>query len=195
MPAAHRTASLLRLSANRTVINRSETLNGRELDEYRALRAAMNERGTVRVCVFAGGIAVWAAIALATAVLTTTPLAVLLPLVLLAAVFEAVFALHAGTERIGRYLQVFHEDRWERVASELRGSRMLAADALFIVPFLTAVLINLAPVVVENPVPVEWIFVGGAHGLVVLRMVAAVSAAGRQRAADLKRLRELKPDH
>ena len=170
-------------------------MNGRERDEYRALRATIRERGTVRVCVFAAGIAVWAAIALATAVLTTTPLGVLLPLVLLAAVFEAVFALDAGTERIGRYLQLFYEDRWEQVASELRGSRVLAADALFIVPFLTAVLVNLAPVFVVNPVPVEWIFIGGAHGLVVLRLVAAVSAAARRRKADLERLRELKPDH
>jgi hypothetical protein len=39
----------------------------------------------------------------------------------LAAGFEAVFALHVGVERIGRYLQVFHEDAggppaWERHA-------------------------------------------------------------------------------
>ena len=38
------------------------------------------------------------------------------PLLVLAGTFEAVFALHAGVERIGRYLQVFHDDTWEQTA-------------------------------------------------------------------------------
>jgi len=84
-------------------------MTARDQDEYIALRATIRERGTARVCVFAGGIAAWAALSIATAALAPTPVAVLCPLLVLAAVFEAVFALHVGVERIGRYLQVFHE--------------------------------------------------------------------------------------
>ena len=43
------------------------------------------------------------------------PEATLLPLLALAAVFEAVFALHTGVERVGRYIQVFYESRGERL--------------------------------------------------------------------------------
>jgi cobalamin biosynthesis protein CobD/CbiB len=165
----------------------------RQGEEYRALRATIRERGTARIWVFAAGIALWAALALATSVLTTTPLAVLLPLLALAAVFEAVFALHTGAERIGHYLQVFHDDRWEQVAMELRGgSRVLPADTLFVIPFVTAVVLNLSPLLVANPVPVEWIFVGGAHGLMIVRLVTAHAAAVRQRTTEFERLEHLK---
>src|SRR4051812_38040687 len=72
--------------------------------EYTALRATIRERGTARVCIFAGGIVAWGAVATATAALASTPVSTLLPLVVLAAIFEAVFALHVGVERVGRYL-------------------------------------------------------------------------------------------
>ena len=45
-----------------------------------------------------------------------------LPLLALAGVFEAVFALHTGVERVGRYIQVFYESEtpdssnWEYTA-------------------------------------------------------------------------------
>ena len=81
----------------------------REQDEYSALRATIRERGTARVYVFTAGVAAWAAAAIATAALASTPVAALLPLLVLAAAFEGVFALHVGVERIGRYLQVFYE--------------------------------------------------------------------------------------
>ena len=44
----------------------------------------------------------------------------LVPLLILVAGFEAIFALHVNVERIGRYLQVFHEDDdgWEQVAMQ-----------------------------------------------------------------------------
>jgi hypothetical protein len=160
--------------------------------EYEALRATIRVRATTRVCAFMAGICAWAALALATAVLTATPLAVLLPLLVLAATFEAVFALHTGVERIGGYLECFHEDRWEHAVSEFGRPRgAVHVDALFSVPFATAVLLNLAPLLVANAVPVEWIFIGGAHGLVVLRLVTARVAAVRQRAIDRERFTEL----
>src|SRR5262245_28415723 len=92
----------------------------RELEEYRALRATIRERGTARVYLVVGGLGAWAALVIATASLASLPVATLLPLLFLAGVFEAIFALHTGVERIGRYLQVFYEEPpergWEHVA-------------------------------------------------------------------------------
>ena len=51
----------------------------------------------------------WAATAVATAAAITVAVSTLVPLLVLAAGFEAIFALHINVERIGRYLQVFHE--------------------------------------------------------------------------------------
>lgn len=85
-------------------------MTDRALEEYTALRATIRERGTARVWVFVVGMAAWGAMTVATAALTSTPLAVLLPLILLAGTFEAVLSLHVGVERIGRYIQVFYEE-------------------------------------------------------------------------------------
>ena len=165
----------------------------RDPEEYTALRATIRERGTARICVFTFGVSVWAAVTLATAALSTSPVAILLPLVALAATFEAVLALHVGVERIGRYLQVFHDDRWEQVAMAFgRPAGAVHLDALFSVPFSVAALVNLAPMLVANPVPVEWIFVGGAHALFLLRVLTARAAAARQRAVELERFKQLK---
>jgi hypothetical protein len=164
-----------------------------EQEEYRALRATIRERGTARIWMFGAGVGLWAALALATATTTVVPLAVLLPLLVLEATFEAVFALHVGVERVGRYLQVFYDDRWEQVAMQFgRPPGAVRLDALFIVPFLIAVAANLAPLLVSSPVPVEWIFIGGAHALVVLRLLTGRAGAARQRAIDLERFKQLK---
>jgi hypothetical protein len=183
-------------------------------DEYSALRATIRERGTARICVFAGGIAAWVAATIATAALASTPIATLLPLLLLASIFESVFALHVGVERIGRYIQVFHEtvgsseaggsggpDRsggsdalpgWEHAAMAFgRPAGTPATDALFTVPFLLAAAFNAAPALMLNPLRTEVVFVGGAHALFVLRLVVARQAAGKQRAIDLDRFRQL----
>jgi hypothetical protein len=82
----------------------------RELEEYRTLRDTIRQRGTTRIWVFLAGLTAWAALTVATAALAALPIATLLPLLILAAAFEAVFSLHVGVERIGRYVQVFFED-------------------------------------------------------------------------------------
>jgi hypothetical protein len=84
-------------------------MTAREQEEYSALRTTIRERGTTRVWIFLVGIIAWGALTTATAALASSPLAVLLPLLILGATFEAVYALHVGVERIGRYLQVFYE--------------------------------------------------------------------------------------
>ena len=182
-------------------------MTGREDDEYRALRATIRERGTARVCVFVAGIVAWTAATIATAALASSPVASLLPLLLLACVFESIFALHVGVERIGRYLQVFYESpstddgvgnavpRWERAAMGFgKPAGAARLDALFTVPFLLATLFNIAPALLLNPIRTELVFVGGAHVLFVLRLVVARATAGRQRKIDLERFQRLKAD-
>ena len=172
-------------------------------DEYSALRATIRERGTARVCIFAGGIAAWAAATIATAALTSTPVATLLPLLVLASVFEAIFTLHVGVERIGRYLQVFYEtDRsgesgasggWEHTVMAFgHPAGAAATDSLFTVPFLIAALFNAVPALILDPARVEVVFVGGAHALFVLRLLVARQAAGKQRAIDLERFKQIR---
>ena len=172
-------------------------MTAREQEEYTALRATIRERGTARVWLFFAGIVAWGALTVATAALASSPVAVLLPLLVLSAAFEAVFALHAGVERIGRYVQAFHEadtPGWEQAAMAFgRPAGAIATDGLFTILFLLATLFNLAPVLVMNPVGVELIFVGGAHVLFVLRVLVARAGAARQRAIDLERFQQLKP--
>ena len=176
-------------------------MTGREQDEYRALRETIRERGTARICLFVAGIAAWAAATIATAALSSTPLATLLPLLVLASTFEAIFALHVGVERIGRYLQVFYETtddqgpsrQWEHTAMAFgRPAGGAAVDALFTVPFLLAGVFNLAPALLQNPVQAELIFVGGAHAFFLLRVIVARQVSGKQRGIDLARFKQLK---
>jgi hypothetical protein len=170
----------------------------REQLEYGELRATIRERGTARVYIFAGGFAAWGALTVATAALASTPLATLLPLLVLAAVFEAVFSLHVGVERVGRYLCVFHEAgegdaRWEHTAMAFgRPPGAARIDALFSIPFGLAAVFNVSPALIVDPTRPELIFIGGAHALFVLRLLVAREAARRQRAVDLDRLQALK---
>ena len=169
----------------------------RATEEYKALRATIRERGTVRVCLFCGGFVGWGALTLATAAVASTPLATLLPLLVLSALFEGIYALHIGVERIGRYVQAFHErgdaDGWEHAAMAFgRPKGAASIDALFTVPFLVATVLNIAPAVYLSPTIEEIIFVAGGHALFVVRLVFARATAAKQRAIDLERFVALK---
>jgi len=170
----------------------------RELEEYTALRDTIRERGTARVWIFVAGIAAWASLALATTVLAAAPSTTLVPLLLLAAAFEAIFALHMGVERIGRYVQVFHETAEERAAWErtAMSSGPLPAGSgtgpLFLACFAIAAALNFAPVLVAGPVAVEVVVIGTAHLLFLLRLAVARRAAAAGRAADLARFQQVK---
>jgi hypothetical protein len=164
----------------------------RELEEYRALRGTIRQRGSVRICVFVGGLAGWGLAALATG-LVNVPLITLIPLVVLAGTFEAVFALHAGAERVGRYLQVFYGDLWEQTAMAF--GRPLAgtgSDPLFVAVFGLAAVCNFMQVLLAEPVRIELAVIGGGHALFGLRLITARRAAARQRAADLERFQKLR---
>jgi hypothetical protein len=127
-----------------------------------------------------------------TAEFVPIPLATLLPLLVLAATFEAVFALHVGVERIGRYLQVFYADAWERTAmafgAPLAGT---GADPLFALFFGLATVFNFAPLLLVGPATSELVVIGGAHALLLWRIAVARRAASRQRASDLARFQRL----
>ena len=169
-------------------------MTARAQDEYRALRATVRERGTARVCIFAGGMVAWAAVTVATAALASTPLATLLPLMVLASLFEAVFALHIGVERIGRYIQVFHEPDggWEHVAMAF-GQRFpgKGPDALFSALFLVATALNYLPVALGGTIP-ELVVAGLLHLLLAFHIGTARRRASHQRAQDLERFQTLR---
>ena len=168
----------------------------RATEEYKALRATIRERGTARICLFCGGFVGWGALTLATAALASTPLATFLPLLVLAGLFEGIYALHIGVERIGRYVQAFHErdaDGWEHAAMAFgRPKGAASIDALFTVPFLLATFLNLAPAIYLSPTTEEIIFVAGAHALFLVRLGFARATAARQRQIDLERFTAIK---
>ena len=118
------------------------------VEEYRALRSTIQQRGSLRVALFLLTISVWAVTILIVAARFELTYFSLIPLVVLAAGFEAVFALHTGVERIGRYILVHHEPassgqaRWEEVAAKFRGASG-GANPLFPAVFIGAALINM----------------------------------------------------
>lgn len=168
----------------------------RALEEYKALRATIGQRGTARVWLFTVGLIAWAALTITTAALAALPVATLLPLLVLAAVFEAVLSLHTGVERIGRYVQVAFEEGdpgWEQAAMSfgpaLHGAR---TDPLFAWFFAGATVLNFVPAVIAEPAPLEVAVVGSAHLLFLVRLVLARRAASRQRGVELERFRQMR---
>jgi hypothetical protein len=157
--------------------------------EYAALRATIRERGTVRMALVPAIFIAWAAIAVATVAVLTVALSTLVPLMVLVAGFESVFALHTNVERIGRYLQVFHEDAagWEHVAMDF-GRRFPGGgtDPLFGRLFGLAISINYLPAALGGST-VELVALAVLHFLPIFRIRAAQAAAARQRAIDLER--------
>src|SRR5262247_592453 len=117
-------------------------------DEFRILRATIQQRGTARMVVLPIVFIGWAGTAVATAAVITVAVSTLVPLLVLVAGFEAIFALHVNVERIGRYLQVFHEPEggWEHVAMEY-GQRFSGAgpDPLSSRLFVLATSANFLP--------------------------------------------------
>lgn len=174
-------------------------MTARELEEYRALRATIRERGTARVWIFIVGFGIWAGLVIATISIAALPEATLLPLLFLAGVFEAVFALHTGVERVGRYIQVFYEadtpdsSNWEYTAMAFgRAFSGSASDPLFGRFFWIATVVNFIPAVLAGAVPVEWVWIGMTHLVFIVRVVVAERHASRQRAVDLDHFEKLK---
>ena len=160
--------------------------------EFTALRRTVSARGTTRIVIAATTMAVWAVLSVALVLFSDLPLAVLLPLVVLVAGFEAVHALHAGAERIGRYLQVSYEQgegapQWETAAMAV-GPALPGGgvDPLFSVVFVGAAVLNAAAAIPVAPVWQELFLLWVCHAGFVLRIVQARRAAARQRFVELE---------
>jgi hypothetical protein len=162
--------------------------------EYGAMRATIRERGTARLVLVPVIFVAWAATSVATAAVITVALSTLVPLIILAAGFEAIFALHTNVERIGRYLQVYHEPDggWEHVAMEF-GRRFPGGgpDPLFGRLFTIAVSLNYLPAALGGTL-IELSLLAVVHLALILRFRLARLAAGRQRQEDLERFLTLK---
>ncbi|HYT69236.1 MAG TPA: hypothetical protein VEL51_22635 [Vicinamibacterales bacterium] len=163
-------------------------------EEFAALRATIRERGTVRMILLPVAFGLWAGTAVATTAAIQLPIAALLPLLVLAAGFEAIYALHINVERIGRYLQVFHEPEggWEHVAMTF-GQRFpgRGPDALFSALFLIATALNYLPVALGGTMP-ELIVGGLLHLLLAFHIGTARNRASHQRQQDLERFHAIK---
>jgi hypothetical protein len=165
--------------------------------EFDALRATIRERGTVRLCAVLLGLALWAALLVAVRASQLDGFVTLTPLLVLAAAFEVSFFVHTGVERVGRYLQVFHEEAagsraWETIAMEY-GTRFPGGlDPLFARLFgLGAVVGLFATLGAVPPWPGWRALVFLAHAGFGYRIVMARKSAAAQRVRDLERYRAL----
>jgi hypothetical protein len=163
--------------------------------EYQAMRAAIRERGTGRMLLVPIAFIGWAALTIAAAAVITVALGTLIPLLVLAATFEAVFALHVNVERIGRYLQAFHEtdEGWEHVVMAY-GERFPGAgssDPLFTRLFIFAASVNFFPAALGGELW-EVVAIGACHFGFIYRVRRAQSIAASLRAEDLKRFEALR---
>jgi hypothetical protein len=166
--------------------------------EFAVLRSTIATRGTVRMALLPLTIVSWAALTAVLLLFAETPVAVVFPLAVLVAGFEAIHALHVGVERIGRYLQVNYESlpdapQWEntamRVGPALPGGGI---DPLFTVVFMSSTFANLIPVATFAPMRIEFAVLAGLHIAFIIRLVRARGAAARQRAVDLETFKAIK---
>jgi hypothetical protein len=159
--------------------------------EFTELRATIRQRGTARVVLLPVTFAAWGALAIAAAAVITVTLSTLVPLLVLAAGFEAVFALHVNVERLGRYLQVFHETEaaespgWEHVAVAAGPHFATGPDPLFARIFILATSVNFFPAALGGE-PLEVFLIGVCHFALIYRVRKAQTFVQAQREADLR---------
>jgi hypothetical protein len=172
-------------------------VNDQSQTEYQALRDTIRERGTARLCAVLVGLAAWGALAVALLITELEGGITLVPFLVLVATFELNFFIHTGVERIGRYLQVFYEERagaigWETIAMSYGAKFPSGLDPLFSIVFASAAILNFfsaIPVAERRP---GWIVLSFfAHLVFGYRIVSAKKLAGAQRVLDLDRFRSL----
>lgn len=172
-------------------------MNDTSQAEYQALRDTIRERGTARMCAVLVGLVAWAALAMALHIAELEGAVTLVPFLVLAGTFEINFFIHTGVERIGRYIQVFYEERsrgtgWETIAMSYGAKFPSGLDPLFSIIFAAAAALNfLGSLAVAERRP-AWIALSLAvHFAFGYRIVSAKKRAGVQRALDLDRFRSL----
>jgi hypothetical protein len=153
-----------------------------------------------------GGTAIWAAILTAVLVLLPYPVAAAIPLLVLVVTFEVIRPLHFSAERIGRYLQVFHEEAgdagrtlrdtpaWERVAMNFGAVPGVGGHPLFVPSFLMATALNYLAVVLPQPQAIEMSVMAIPHLAFIAWLATAHRAMRNQRTIELARLRDLVVD-
>ena len=158
------------------------------------MRATIRQRGTARMVLVPAALVGWAALAIGAAAVITVALSTLIPLLVLVATFESVFALHVNVERIGRYLQVFHERAhagWEHVTMDYaRRFPGGGSDPLFGRIFIFAASVNFFPAALGGE-PWEAAVVAVCHFVFIYRVRKAQSLAASIRAEDLRRFETL----
>jgi len=203
MPSFEAGSYLLDIGLIRVGLQERPSMTAQEVSEFAELRSTIRQRGTQRLWVFLVTLVAWAGATIATAALAALPVATLLPLLLLAGGFEAVFQLHTGVERIGRYLQVFYDDgeapqgsrNWERTAMAYGRAFPGGSDALLTPYFLLATVLNYVPVLFADPLRIELTVVGAVHLVFIARLLLARHQAGKQRALDLERFERIKQEN
>ena len=169
--------------------------------EFTVLRQTIAARGTARVLLPAATVSLWATLATVLGLFSDLPLLALVPLCALAAGYEAVWALHVGAERIGRFIQVVHETEpgqasWETTVMQLGpGLPGGGVNPLFSVVFGAASVVNLGAAFAAEPTPLEVVLLFAGHVAVLLRLVQTRVVAGRQRQADLAALAAVQRGH
>ena len=170
------------------------------LEEYRALRATIRERGSLRFLVTSITFSAWAAVLTTLCAVTVVPTFILVPLAVLAAGFELNLAIHVGVERVGRYLQLKYERDpqsaagWEHAVAKLQVPRG-GVDALFLVVFLSALALTFVVALwLEaagtgpeeiGAIRIETLAVAVLHAIVAARWLQAARYAKSQRAREL----------
>jgi hypothetical protein len=125
-----------------------------QLEEFRALRAAIRERAVARVLFLALAWVGWAAVATAIMLVLPAPPLLVLPLVLLLASFEVNLGTVRRAQRIAAYVRVVFEERravpgWETASADLdRRHPGAAGDPLFFWTFVAILFANYLCVIV-----------------------------------------------
>lgn len=171
-------------------------MSDRGLTEYKALRETIRERGSVRMWLILVGLVSWGALAIGLSAVDAQGALTLVPFLALAATFEISFFVHTGVERVGRYLQVYHEEDgqgWEHAVMAYGKNFPGGADPLFILLFSTVAAVDFLSSLVAATRRPGWIVLSLiAHLILVWRFLTARRLAATQRALDLDRFTSLK---
>jgi hypothetical protein len=171
--------------------------------EYLVLRRTIAHRGSLRHILVVIGIGTWALTLTAVLAWLPYPVASAIPLLVLAATFEAIRPLHFGAERIGRYLQVFYEEAgeaerplrdtpsWERVAMRFGTVPGVGGHPLFLPIFLLAIIVNLVAMLMAAPSAIDTAIMAVPHTALAAWLLMAHGAMTKQRAIELERMRLL----
>ena len=169
--------------------------------EYLVLRRTIAQRGALRHILFLCGAGAWALTLTVVLVWLQHSLAFLIPLLMLAATFEAIRPLHFGAERIGRYLQVFYEEigeptrplrdtpSWERVAMQFGSVPGVGGHPLFLPIFLLATAVNFMAALWPRPSFMDHVVLAVMHALFAGWVFSAHRAMKTQRGIELERMR------